>query len=128
MASGGGVSVGRIGAGGGFPWEGPNVICGTPAVMGGFEQEDPNQRAAREAEARKQSHLAALRELGGSLASDMAPQLVELEGRVLRLTGSVETQYDTWRALLRKIFATETGLPSDPNSEKTLAESGLSKP
>ena len=113
MASGGGVSVGRIGAGGGLPWEGPNVICGTPAVMGGFEQEDPNQRAAREAEARKQSHLAALRELGGSLASDMAPQLVELEGRVLRLTGSVERQYAEWRELLREIFTAESGQSLD---------------
>ena len=41
----------------------------------------------------------------------MEPLLVEVEGKVLQLTGSVESQYASWRELLREIFATETGLP-----------------
>lgn len=110
ISSGGSVSAGGI-AGGALPWEGTGGFCGTPAVLDGFEQrEEPSERAAREEEARKKSHLAELRELGASLASDMAPQLVELEGKVLRLTGSVESQYFKWRQLLREIFAAETGL------------------
>ena len=75
-----------------------------------------------------QMHRESLRELAASLDADVAPLLIDVEGDVMRLTGSVETQYETWRSLLRRIFATETGLPLDPNSEKSLAESGLSKP
>jgi hypothetical protein len=60
-------------------------------------------------------HLQALQELGASLDSEVAPLLIDVEGEVMRLTGSVETQYATWRNLLRDIFATETGLPVDPN-------------
>jgi hypothetical protein len=73
-------------------------------------------------------HLESLRELSASLDADVAPLLIDVEGDVMRLTGSVETQYETWRSLLRTIFATETGLPLDPNLEKPMAESGLSKP
>jgi hypothetical protein len=73
-------------------------------------------------------HLESLRELAASLDADVAPLLIDVEGDVMRLTGSVETQYETWRSLLRTIFATETGLPFDPNLENPMAESGLSKP
>ncbi len=73
-------------------------------------------------------HLESLRELAASLDADVAPLLIDVEGDVMRLTGSVETQYETWRSLLRRIFATETGLPLDPNSEKPIAESGLANP
>jgi hypothetical protein len=62
-------------------------------------------------------HAEALRELAASLDSDVAPLLVDVEGEVMRLTGSVETQYATWRQLLREIFASETGLPVDPNTQ-----------
>jgi hypothetical protein len=73
-------------------------------------------------------HLEALHELAASLDADVSPMLIDVEGDVMRLTGSVETKYETWRSLLRNIFATETGLPFDPNLEKPMAESGLSKP
>lgn len=73
-------------------------------------------------------HREALKELAASLDADIAPLLIDMEGEVTRLTGSVETQYATWRNLLRKIFASETGLPIDPNSETLLAEPGPSNP
>ena len=73
-------------------------------------------------------HREALKELAASLDADIAPLLIDMEGEVTRLTGSVETQYATWRNLLRKIFASETGLPIDPNSETPLAEPGPSNP
>lgn len=112
-SSGGGTSVGIISISGVLPWEGTGAICGTPGVFGGFEQPEQSRQAqtVAQAKAKKKSHIAELRELGASLASDMAPLLVDLEGSVLRLTGSVENQYASWRELLREIFAAETGLP-----------------
>ena len=67
-------------------------------------------------------HREALRELGASLDTEMAPILIDVEGEVMRLTGSVETQYATWRMLLRAIFAEEMGLPLDPNAEAAPAK------
>jgi hypothetical protein len=69
----------------------------------------------------------ALRELAGSFDSEVAPILIDVEGEVLRLTGSVETQYTTWRQLLRQIFAAETGLPLDPNEAPIPASEDVSK-
>jgi len=59
------------------------------------------------------THKETLRELAGSLDADVEPLLVDVEGRTLRLTGSVETQYMELRRVLREIFADETGLPLD---------------
>lgn len=68
-------------------------------------------------------HREALRELAASFDADVAPILIDVEGEVLRLTGSVETQYESWRQILRQIFATEVGLPLDPN-EAPLSTTG----
>jgi hypothetical protein len=61
-------------------------------------------------------HKEALSELGESFDAAVEPMLVEVEGRTLRLTGSIEAQYAEWRRLLREIFHAETGLPLDPDS------------
>ncbi len=102
-----------------LPWEGAGPVCGTPGVFGEFEPRRRAEQAQRKAEAKRKSHIEELRELGASLASDMSPRLVEVEGKVLELTGSVETQYASWRELLRKIFAAESGLPVISNVETT---------
>ena len=60
-----------------------------------------------------QIHLDALRELGESFESDVSPILVEVEGRTLKLTGSVEDQYELWRGLLREYYLSETGFGTD---------------
>ncbi len=60
-------------------------------------------------------HVQALQELGASFDGEVEPMVIEVDGRVLRLSGSVETQYETWRHLLSSIWADETGLPTDPN-------------
>jgi hypothetical protein len=36
--------------------------------------------------------------------------VVEVEGETHELTGSAEAQYAQWRALLKRIYASETGL------------------
>ena len=46
--------------------------------------------------------------------AEMEPMLVEVEGRVLRLEGSVEAQYAEWRRLMREIYAEEVGLATAP--------------
>ena len=52
----------------------------------------------------------AIRELGESFEAEVKPMVVDVDGRTVELTGSAETQYATWRRLLRDIHASETGL------------------
>ena len=66
-------------------------------------------------------HVETLRELASSFDSEVAPLLIDVEGQALRLSGSVETQYITWRQLMRDFFIAETGLPVDPDDGHRLA-------
>lgn len=99
--------MGVLIAGGGGTWSGTGTLCGTPGLFGGPTSED----LWRAEKAQRATHLDELREFGQSLAADVAPLVVEVEGNVTQLTGSVEVQYAKWRTLLREIFAAETGLP-----------------
>jgi len=110
--------VGAAAMAGGVATKRPGV-----SVIGGMVMTDGMSKMEE-----AKMHREALKELAASLDADIAPLLIDMEGEVTRLTGSVETQYATWRNLLRKIFATETGLPIDPNSETPLAEPGPSNP
>ena len=58
-------------------------------------------------------HQEAIEELGISFSSETKPLVVEVEGEVHELTGSAEAQYEQWRDLMRKIYASETGLPPE---------------
>jgi hypothetical protein len=62
--------------------------------------------------AQSEIHADALRELNTSFEADLAPKVLEIEGRTVTLTGSAEAQYENWRQLLRQIYFQETGLPS----------------
>lgn len=59
------------------------------------------------------THAVAFGELARSFELDVASQVVEVEGRSLRLTGTAEEQYREWRELLRQY---EVGAPL-PNVE-----------
>lgn len=61
-------------------------------------------------------HREAVEELAGSFDLEVAPLLVDVKGETLKLTGSAEVQYQAWRKLLREIFASEVGLPANPNT------------
>ena len=37
---------------------------------------------------------------------------MEASGRVFRLSGTLQSQYNEWRSILRDIFALETGAPA----------------
>lgn len=74
------------------------AIGGTAAVLSGLK---------KYSDARV--HAQSLKELSQSFQSEVAPQVVDVEGRTLRLTGSAEEQYREWRELLRQLYLEETG-------------------
>jgi len=74
------------------------AIGGTAAVLSGLK---------KYSDARV--HAQSLKELSESFQSEVAPQVVDVEGRTLRLTGSAEEQYREWRSLLRQLYLEETG-------------------
>jgi hypothetical protein len=59
-------------------------------------------------------HAEALKELTNSFQSEVAPQVVEVEGHTLRLTGTAEDQYREWRKLLKQLYDEETGAAAAP--------------
>jgi len=76
-------------------------------VIGGYEIFRSGGQFADDAKV----HEATLRELGDSFNADVAPILDEVEGRRLKLSGSVDAQYAEWRQALKELFVKETGLP-----------------
>jgi hypothetical protein len=73
------------------------AIGGVAAVMSGIGKYADVKTAAQD-----------VRELARSFEGEVAPQVVDLEGRTLRLTGTAEEQYREWRRLLAQIYREET--------------------
>jgi hypothetical protein len=80
------------------------IIGGIAAIQSGFED-------AKEAVI----HKAALSELADSFEGEVTPLLVDVDGKVVQLTGSAEVQFNKWRELLHQIAATDAPLPADIN-------------
>jgi hypothetical protein len=59
-------------------------------------------------------HADALKELTQSFQAEVAPQVLEVEGHTLRLTGTAEEQYREWRKMLRQIYLEEMGAAQAP--------------
>ncbi|HHH44281.1 MAG TPA: hypothetical protein ENK49_09100 [Gammaproteobacteria bacterium] len=78
------------------------VVGGAYALKTGFDKDSETT-----------IHRDAIKELGDSFAAETRPLVVEVEGQTHELTGSAEVQYAQWRALLKRIYAAETGLPGD---------------
>lgn len=74
------------------------TIGGTAAVLSGIKKFSDAKVAAQE-----------VKELATSFQNEVAPQVVELEGRTLKLTGTAEEQYREWRRLLAELYREETG-------------------
>ena len=100
----GAILLEALGHGGSVPTV-PIAVGGVVAYSSGVEK-------AKEAEI----HVEALRELGESFDSEVAPLVVEVEGETLELTGSAEAQYAEWRRLLKQIYASEVGFAPDAES------------
>jgi hypothetical protein len=74
------------------------AIGGTAAVLSGVK---------KYSDAR--THAQALKELTTSFQAELEPQVVEVEGRTLKLTGTAEEQYREWRQLLQQLYLEDTG-------------------
>jgi len=44
------------------------------------------------------------------------PQVVDVEGRTLRLTGTADEQYREWQRLLHELYLEENGQPGTPTA------------
>ena len=55
-------------------------------------------------------HVQDLDELALGFNNEVAPTVMEVNGQVFKLSGSLETQYGEWRDILQRIFTLETGL------------------
>jgi len=80
------------------------VVGGAYAIKTGFDKDSETT-----------IHRDAIEELGDSFSAETKPLVVEVEGETHELTGSAEVQYVKWRALLKQIYAAETGLPGTVN-------------
>jgi len=72
---------------------------------------------AKSAEAK--IHAEVLQELGVSAEAEITPHTIDLENQTVRLTGTVDAQYDELRQILRRIYYEELGLslPESPPME-----------
>ena len=92
-------------------------------IIGGYELIRSSGQFANDARV----HEAALKELGVSFKADVAPVLDEVEGRTLKLSGSVDAQYAEWRKTLRELFTAETGLPTTAAAPGASPEPGQNR-
>jgi hypothetical protein len=56
-------------------------------------------------------HAQALKEMSDTFQSEVAPQVIDVEGRTLKLTGTAEEQYREWRKMLHDLYLEENGTP-----------------
>lgn len=56
-----------------------------------------------------QLHIDSLVEMGSSLEAAIEPQMIELEDKTITLSGTVDAQYEQWKAILQQIFEQERG-------------------
>ena len=80
------------------------IIGGIAAIDAGFKDDKE-----------KGIHKASLSELADSFDGEITPLLVDVDGKVVQLTGSAEGQYRKWRELLQQIAETDAPLPADIN-------------
>jgi len=67
-------------------------------------------RAAFNKRKEAEIHAASLKELTSSLGAEITPIILDIEGKTIELTGTVNEQYYQWRRILKEIYAEETGL------------------
>jgi hypothetical protein len=105
-----------------------NMVLGIAAIVGGLAATQSNSAAVqysslgglfgggyliKDAFNRRdeaQMQVETLAELGNSMGAEMAPRTIELDERVVTLTGTVQEQYAQWKEILADIYANEVGL------------------
>lgn len=83
-------------------WAGNAATAG--AVVGGIGAIKSGLDRLKQAEIHEQ----ALKELTQSLGMEITPNILEIEGRTIELKGSADKQFETWRDILRQMYAEET--------------------
>jgi hypothetical protein len=82
-------------------------------------------KAFQDAGADAKIHKAALEEIGQSLADQVNPISIEVEGEMVTLKGTAESKFQQWREILKKLHEREVGLtqksPSKKDSETVLS-------
>jgi len=63
---------------------------------------------------RSKIHEQDLDELALGFNNEVAPTAMDVSGTVVKLSGTLDTQYSEWRTILQRIFALETGLAPAP--------------
>ncbi len=58
-------------------------------------------------------HRENIRELSESFVAEATPMVIQVEGESRRLTGTAESQYESWRKLLKEIYQSETGFSQE---------------
>lgn len=102
-----------------------NMVLGVAAIVGGLAATQSNSNAVQYSaygglfgggylikdafnkRDEAQMQVEVLAELGDSMGAEIAPQTIELDERVVTLTGSVQEQYTQWREILADIYAAE---------------------
>lgn len=79
------------------------TVGGVTAIVSGIKKFSDAKSAAQE-----------VKELTSSFESEVAGQVVEVEGRSLKLVGTAEEQYREWRRLLAAIYIEEQAAASAP--------------
>ena len=76
---------------------------------------------AKKAEAK--IHAEVLQELGTSAEGEITPYTMELENQTVRLSGTVDAQYEELRRILRELYYEEIGLAVPEDAEPLPGES-----
>ena len=80
-------------------------IASASAVIGGAALGFSGYSKLQESKA----HKTILEEIGRTINSNLASQVIEIEGRTATLTGTIEEQSEQWRRLLAEVYFSETG-------------------
>jgi biopolymer transport protein ExbD len=61
------------------------------------------------AKADMEIHTRSLEELGQSLATEVTPVVIEVEGSTVELKGSADAKFSQWRKIMKKLHEREVG-------------------
>jgi hypothetical protein len=95
------------------------AIGGTAAVLSGLKKYSDAK-----------VHTQALQELADTFKSEVASQVVEVEGRTLKLTGTADEQYGQWRKILQDLYLEESStapaaVPAAPQPAVSASPDGM---
>ena len=59
-----------------------------------------------------------LREVGSAAEAELVPTTIDLENQTVRLSGSVDEQYDQLRGILQRLYLEDLNLQSNVQSDR----------